>query len=230
MAVRQKSSGLPENEKWPLPSQRYDRTAAIRLQKSMPVRPTTSNCYDPNPANFMTPIKSVTPRRQRHRLLHASPRYELPRRHARHHRIVKRPSPHGKKSTGVVTLRRQCGRHSRGTVLQHRLRCQCGQAILREYNNPPLTTTARAAHTTSARPFHENPKNARPRRQRTIRARLFGRELRRQPGQISKTPTTALRQKYDEKKVRNSEVHFGTHSNEYGGNQNGSVATFIPLR
>ena len=60
MAVRQKSSGLPENEKWPLPSQRYDRTAAIRLQKSMPVRPTTSNCYDPNPANFMTPIKSVT--------------------------------------------------------------------------------------------------------------------------------------------------------------------------
>jgi hypothetical protein len=57
---RQKSGGLPENEKWPPSSQRYDRTAAIRPQKRMPARQTSSTRYDPSPANFMTPIKSVT--------------------------------------------------------------------------------------------------------------------------------------------------------------------------
>jgi hypothetical protein len=60
MAVRQKSGGLPENEKRPPPSQRYDRTAAIQPQKWMPARPTSSTRYDTSPANFMTPIKSVT--------------------------------------------------------------------------------------------------------------------------------------------------------------------------
>ncbi|MGB9153162.1 MAG: hypothetical protein WCD70_08760, partial [Alphaproteobacteria bacterium] len=59
--VRQNPGTQLKNEKRPAASQRYDRNAAIWPQMWMPIRQTSSNRYDPSSANFMTPIKSVTP-------------------------------------------------------------------------------------------------------------------------------------------------------------------------
>jgi len=60
MPVLQSPGAHLKNEKTPTPSQRYDRNAAIWLQKQMATRQTSPIRYDPISANFMTPIKSVT--------------------------------------------------------------------------------------------------------------------------------------------------------------------------
>jgi hypothetical protein len=63
MPVRQHPGAQLKNEKTPAAPSRmrdYDRNVAIWPQMWMPVRQTSLNRYDANPAKTMTPIKSVT--------------------------------------------------------------------------------------------------------------------------------------------------------------------------